>query len=103
MLNDNCYMIKILHKYRKRKGGIKLENDDDGEEEESETEDFNEQEHLEQEMKKQEKEEASKKARIEDLWASFKSDTAHVRAKPSCSQTTSSKVISNLFTVFDLL
>ncbi|KAK3733989.1 hypothetical protein QZH41_009850 [Actinostola sp. cb2023] len=81
---------------RKQKGGIKLEDDEDDnneDDDDDQDDEFEQQERMAKEKKKQEEDEKAKRARMEDLWASFKSDTANVRAK-STNPSTSTKAAS---------
>ncbi|NP_001161507.1 BCNT-like protein [Saccoglossus kowalevskii] len=78
---------------RKRKGGIKLENEDDEELAKEHEEEEKRKQELSEEMKKEleKKKEEEEKKRVDSLWSSFLQDvTPPVKAKPKTSAITSS-------------
>ena len=76
--DKKCYIVMRYFSNRKRKGGIKLDDEDD---EVSNPEDSEDEEVTGSGNDK--KEDLASKQRVEDLWGAFKQDTAAVRRAAS--------------------
>lgn len=92
MLNTKINITTFFYPYSRKKGGIRLAEAEEGSDDNhSDNETKTRKKELEEEELKikQQKEEANKKAKEDELWASFKKDTVF---KPASKATTSKEV-----------